>query len=341
MLRRTPLKPIFVACCISILLFAFLAFPGFHLTPHVQAASTYQVQFKPDISYGPLPDEILDQCLPVGAPVSRPGIIMIHGGGWMGGDKAKFDTMCAEYAAEGYVATTINYRLAPRYQWPDQIGDVQLAVRYLRANASSLGLDPTRICALGTSAGAHLALMLDELQSIHLADVASLYPNISPTVQCVVDGFGPTDLAQLFTENPPVQRYIYNLLDYQVPPAPIYRDASPLDNITTQAGPALIIQGTQDKTVLPNQSQELFQAFLHDGLSAQYISYDGGHGYSGLSAAQLNTIMDQINTFLNTVEQPGVIAGPISIPSERCELLGITLRCMPVSENRPLSSVIG
>src|SRR5579864_1406516 len=213
---RMPVRIIFVACCMSALLFTFLVLPGFHQTPHVHAASFYPVQVSTDIAYGPQPDEVLDQCLPVGAPSSRPGIIMIHGGGWIAGDKRHFEDLCMHYAAQGYVATTINYRLAPRYQWPDQIGDVQLAVRYLRVNASNLGLDPTRICALGGSAGAHLALLLDELQTIHPADVASIYADTSPTVRCVVDQFGPTALDQLFEENPIVQRNIYDLLDDQV-----------------------------------------------------------------------------------------------------------------------------
>lgn len=302
---RMHMKNIFVACCLSILVFAFLELPGFHLTPHVRAATSYPVQVFNNISYGPLRDEVLDECLPVGAPPSEPGIIMIHGGGWIAGDKVHFEELCMNYAAQGYIATTINYRLAPQYQWPDQIGDVQLAVRYLRMNASSLGLDPKRICALGNSAGAHLALLLDELQTIHPADVASIYSDTSPTVQCVVDQFGPTDLSQLFQENPSVQQNIYDLLDYQVPPAPIYQDASPLDNIAAQSGPALIIQGTQDQTVLPDQSQELYQALLNDGISAQYISYDGGHGFSGLSPDQIDVIMAQINAFLNAVELPG------------------------------------
>jgi acetyl esterase/lipase len=295
---------IFPACCMSVLLFVFLAFPVFHLTPHAHATSSYPVQVSTDISYGPQPYEVLDQCLPVGGPKPRPGIIMIHGGGWVGGDKSHYEQLCMNYAAQGYVAATINYRLAPQYQWPDQIGDVQLAVRYLRVNASSLDLDPTRICALGDSAGAHLALLLDELQTIHSADVASLYSHTSPTVQCVVDQFGPTDLSELYEENPSVQQNIYDLLDYQVPPAPIYSDASPIDNIDAKMGPALIIQGTQDQTVLPDQSQGLYQALQNDGISAQYISYDGGHEYSGLTLSQIDAIMAQINNFLNAIELP-------------------------------------
>lgn len=314
MLRSAYIKTIFVAFCIIIILGVILVFVDLYLIPHPANTSTtstststpsYRVQFSPDVSYGPHPGEALDQCLPVGAPTSRPGIIMIHGGSWVGGDKSRYDTMCRIFANEGYVATTINYRLAPQNQWPDQIGDVQLAVRYMRANASSLSLNPARICALGDSAGSQLALLLDELQTIHPADVASLYSNVSPAVQCVVDQFGPANLAQLYNENPPDRSYILALLDNHVPPSQLYTDASPSDHITDKTGRALIIQGTQDTTVLPDQSQELYQAFLHDGIPAQYISYVGGHEYQGLSQSQLQSNLTQIYNYLLAVEPPG------------------------------------
>lgn len=264
----------------------------------------YRVRISTDISYGPYADETLDQCTPLNAPSAQPGIIMIHGGGWIGGDKSHYDTLCSHYAALGYVVTTINYRLAPRYQWPAQIGDVQLAVRWMRIHATDTGLDPNRMCALGDSAGAHLSLLLDELQYIHPSDVANIFPNTSPTVQCVIDQFGPTDLAQLYKENPLIQKFIYDLLDFRTPPDPLYQDASPLDNIASQTGRALIIQGTQDQMVLPNQSQELQQAFQNNGISVQYISYNGGHEYAGLSQGQINAIMAKVQDFLNSVEPP-------------------------------------
>jgi acetyl esterase/lipase len=261
-----------------------------------------------NIPYGPMADEILDQCVPIGAPPLRPGIIFIHSGGWQAGDKSHYDGACMSFAARGYVATSINYRLTSGgYQWPDQIGDVQLAVRYMRANASVTGMDPNRMCAFSDSVGAHLALLLDELQTIHPADVANLYPTLSPSVMCVIDQFAPTDLTNLYDEGRPfVQRDIVNLLDGQTPtqnPA-IYADASPTSNITAQTGPVLIIQGTLDTTVPPNQSTELQADLQAAGVSVQYISYVGGHEYSGLTIAQIDAIHAQMTTFLQSELHP-------------------------------------
>lgn len=290
-----------------LLIFVLLAFslPGHAQIPiRGQVPAHYRVRITADISYGPFAGETLDQCTALNAPPAQPGIIMIHGGGWIGGDKSRYDTMCLQYAALGYVVTTINYRLAPLYQWPAQIGDVQLAVRWMRIHAAETGLDPNRMCALGDSAGAQLSLLLDELQYIHPSDVANIFPNTSPTVQCVVDQFGPTGLAQLYKENPPVQRFISDLLDFRAPPDPIYQDASPLDNIASRTGRALIIQGTQDHTVLPNQSKELQQAFQNNGISVQYVSYNGGHEYVGLTQGQIKAIMAKVQNFLTSVEPP-------------------------------------
>jgi acetyl esterase/lipase len=248
----------------------------------------HQISAVNNVSYGPKPDEVLDRCAPVGAETLRPAVILIHGGAWAGGDMTHYTHECQDLAHLGFVAITINYRLtSERDQWPDQIGDAQLAVRWMRANAATLKLDPSRICALGDSAGAHLALLLDEFTTIHSADVAHLYPNVSPQVKCVVDQFGPTDLAKLYTQGLPfVKSAITALMDGKTPAQDpsLYRDASPVDHINAQTGQVMIIQGTQDTTVLPGQSTELRQDLQKAGIPVRYVSYKGGHEYAGTSS---------------------------------------------------------
>ena len=93
---------------------------------------------------------------------NRPAILAIHGGAWRGGDKAWGAQFAEELCPSGYVVFSINYRLSsrPHGQWPAQIEDVQKALRYIRANAVRLRIDPTRIASLGMSAGGHLATMV-------------------------------------------------------------------------------------------------------------------------------------------------------------------------------------
>jgi acetyl esterase/lipase len=93
---------------------------------------------------------------------SRPAILAIHGGAWMGGDKGWGENIAAELCPHGYVVFSINYRLSsqPNGTWPAQIEDIQRALRYIRANAGRFRIDPRRIASLGMSAGGHLATMV-------------------------------------------------------------------------------------------------------------------------------------------------------------------------------------
>ena len=96
------------------------------------------------------------------ARTNRPAILAIHGGAWMGGDKAWGEQFAGELCPFGYVVFSINYRLSdrPGGTWPAQIEDVQKALRHIRANAARFRIDPDRIASLGMSAGGHLATMV-------------------------------------------------------------------------------------------------------------------------------------------------------------------------------------
>ena len=259
----------------------------------------YQVAIMQNVAYGPLTDEMLDLCLPQGVPGTHPGVILIHGGGWDAGDKSEFASECSYLASQGLVAATVNYRLWPASTWPAQLVDVQLAVRFLRAHAAEFMLDPARLCSWGDSAGGHLAVFLDVLATIHPGDQADLLTNQSPGVSCVVDDFGPTDLTT-YGVTPGQKGLLQGLLDkatLQSDPA-LYRDASPVFSVSSKSGATLIVQGTEDTTVPPEQSQELQAALQKNGVSVQYISYIGDHGFLGLNGEQITVIEAQSVSFI-------------------------------------------
>ncbi|MEO8628190.1 MAG: alpha/beta hydrolase, partial [Betaproteobacteria bacterium] len=89
-----------------------------------------------------------------------PGVLMVHGGGWHEGKRKHMGRFSKMLARRGYVVVNIDYRLAPQFHFPAQIEDLREAVRWMRANAVSLKLDPMRIGAWGYSAGAHLVALL-------------------------------------------------------------------------------------------------------------------------------------------------------------------------------------
>jgi acetyl esterase/lipase len=126
----------------------------------------------PDIPYGNADGDplLLDACFPdeeeladPSAP-ARPAIVVIHGGSWQRGDKANLNwrSVCQWFASEGFVAVSVNYRLAPTAVFPAQLDDVQDAVDWLRdpAQVERYNIDPDRIGAFGGSAGGSLAALL-------------------------------------------------------------------------------------------------------------------------------------------------------------------------------------
>jgi len=123
-----------------------------------------------DIRYreGPSKQWRLDLAMPANrAGKPRPGIVVIHGGGWLEGDKSSFTLHkygvpgnIEDFAALGFVAVTINYRLSGEAPFPAALEDCRCAVRWLRAHAGDYNLDPKHIGAYGNSAGGHLALLL-------------------------------------------------------------------------------------------------------------------------------------------------------------------------------------
>jgi acetyl esterase/lipase len=266
----------------------------------------YKVQAQSNVPYGSPVNlsERLDLCLPVGAAGLRPGVVLIHGDGFTNGDKSEYDPLCLAYASYGFVVTTIDYRLAPQSLWPAPLVDAQLAVRWLRANASKYHLDPQRLCAQGDSAGASLALFLGALTSNHPGDKASLFSNQSPHVSCVVDLFAPVDLS-LLTTNAIWQGIFPQMFGPGNQNSSILlHDASPIFAINAQSVSTLIIQGALDTVVPPGQSKALQTKLQSFHVPVSYISYPGGHGLSGLSAKQIQALTLQALSFLTAHENP-------------------------------------
>ncbi len=139
----------------------------------------------------------------------RPLLVFIHGGGWNIGSVADhhYREKIAEAARRGYVAATIEYRLAdveakaggPRFPWPAQSEDVRCAVKYLLSRADELHVDRTRIGLVGHSAGGQLALMTTLAPATeHLEGTWCPFAAETFSVKAVVSYAGPGDLRPLY-----------------------------------------------------------------------------------------------------------------------------------------------
>ena len=143
--------------------------------------------------------ETLNVYEPSSPPRSTPAVVDIHGGGWVSGD-ANLQPGTVDWDVEpalvgkGWVFVSINYRLAPSSPWPAQLEDAKCAIRFLRANAPALHIDPNRIGVIGASAGGHLASMLGLTGDGQSQFDVGRYLDQSSAVEAVVDEYGPTDL---------------------------------------------------------------------------------------------------------------------------------------------------
>lgn len=210
-----------------------------------------------------------------------PAIVAIHGGGWIQGDKASYEGLIRYLAARGYVAASVNYRLAPDHAFPAQLQDVSCAVRWLRRNAQRLDVDPDRIGAMGSSAGAHLALMLGVVEPDRELEGEACNDGPSSRVRAVVSWFAPTDLTLAMPE---IQDAIDALLGGpQLERLELARRASPVAHLAPGDATILTLHGTEDPLVPYQQARLLHEAANRAGVPASLVPMAGqGHGWRGL-----------------------------------------------------------
>lgn len=187
---------------------------------------------------------------------SVPAVLFVHGGGWTGGDKSGFlESNAAKMMFQlGFAVGSINYRLAPEFSFPAQINDCKLAVRFLRANAGALDLNPDRIAVMGGSAGGHLVLLMG-LAGPEAGLEGPGLEGYSSSVSSVVNYFGPTDLTLPGLSFHPL---ILSLLGCSPADCPDKaRAASPVAHVTAGDPPVLTIHGEKDSIVPYNQAVEI------------------------------------------------------------------------------------
>lgn len=199
--------------------------------------------------------------------VQRPGVLFIHGGGFTKGDKAEYRSasVSADLARAGYVVVSCNYVLGAKDQpgvWPRNIADCRDAVRWMRANADALGLDPERIAVAGGSAGGYLALMVG-LSDDKTGPGGYSQAKHSAKVSAVIDMYGVVNFSKHGKG--------------QVPGASAAEQAAylPANQCDPQDPPVLILHGTADTTVDIAQSDELARALRAAKVSYEYVIVDG------------------------------------------------------------------
>lgn len=191
----------------------------------------------------------LDLYKPKAAATPLPAIVCIHGGGWQKGTRAGMADLSRALAARGYVVVSISYRLSDEAAFPAQLHDVKAAVRWLRANAATHGIDPARIGAIGHSAGGHLAALLATTGGVRELEGSGNHDGIDSRIQTAVAGGTQTDLTVEHVRAKSEEKggiYPKFLGDSYAKTPAAYAAASPLHHLDRGDPPLAFFTGEQD-----------------------------------------------------------------------------------------------
>ncbi len=245
-----------------------------------EADKTGLLRYQLDIPYAN--DSVfqkLDLYLPNKGDGPFPVIAFYHGGGWRRGDKSDMQVEAFfKLLKFGYAVASINWRLSFEAKYPKAVFDAKAAIRYLRAHAKELHLDPTRVAAAGDSAGGYLALMLATTAGrAELEDLSMGCPDERSDVSCAVAWYPITDFLTEFAQSKENEiEGIINTSDnsreYQDPHSPegaflgaalsqfhpfYLRQVSPIHYISKEMAPVLLQHGRED-FIAPRQQSESF-----------------------------------------------------------------------------------
>ena len=103
------------------------------------------------------PEQLLDIYYPAGTAEKLPIIVSVHGGAYMYGNKEVYQYYCMSLAQKGFTVVNLNYRLAPEHKFPDQLGDINSAMKFVCRTADEYRGDLDNVFFVGDSAGAQMA----------------------------------------------------------------------------------------------------------------------------------------------------------------------------------------
>ncbi len=242
---------------------------------------------------------------------SRPAIVLFFGGGWTSGSPGQFEQQCRYFASRGMVAITADYRVASRHQAKAAqcVADAKSAVRYVRAHAKELGVDPKRIAAGGGSAGGHIAGCTGAVPGLE-------EPGEDKAVSSVPDAMVLFNPALALA---PVEGNDFGGFGSRLPAEKLGAEPvaiSPAHNVKAGTPPTIIFHGKADTTV-PFATVEAFaEAMKKAGNRCEVMGFEGQqHGFFNFGRgdnAMFRETLKQADKFLASL---GWLAGDATVDS--------------------------
>jgi len=253
------------------------------------------VTFK-NVSYGSNSQQVYDLYLPEGRTDSTTKVIMlIHGGGWTEGDKEDMDNFVSLIQREhpNHAIVNVNYVLAsvspPVTAFPNQFLDIEAVIQKITSEQETLQILP-EFGFIGTSAGAHIALMYDYAY------------DTNNQVKFVANIVGPTDFTDPFYADDPNFTIALSLLvdESQYAEGTNYAEAtSPVYQVSTSSSPAALFYGNQDPLVPLSNGASLDEALSDSQITHSFTTYNGGHG-DDWSVTDVLNLQTQISEYIDT-----------------------------------------
>jgi acetyl esterase/lipase len=241
---------------------------------------------------------------------SAPCIIVLHTGGWNSGSPDEFNALNAFLVHRGYAVAAIEYRLAPRWKWPAQRDDAFDALRYLKAQHESLGIDPTQFVLLGRSAGGQIAEVV-------------AYTAHDPAIRACIAFYAPADLDFAYQfgreddllKSPQLLRNFLGGSPQQNPEN--YHDASSINFVAKDSPPTLLFHGTPDALVWSKQSERLDQRLTEVGARHLWLRLPWAtHGFDFNLAGPGGQLSTYAISYFLAAELKQKLSADISAPKE-------------------------
>jgi acetyl esterase len=241
---------------------------------------------------------LLDVYRPDDVGDAVPAVIFVHGGGFRTGDRNWMRRAALDASARGWVGISIDYRLTETPGHPGEVEDVRAAVAWVRANADTLGVDPTRLALYGTSAGGTLA---------SLAGVMTVGPlDAGERVVGVVSFSGVMDFTTLIEEvgpGTPPARTVANYLGCAPDGCPeLHRDASPITHVSEDDPPHFVAQSTEEMIPV-SQGVAMADTLESVGVGSQLELVEGS-----LHGSALDRVESQRDAAFDFLEERFVLA---------------------------------
>ena len=251
---------------------------------------------------------------PVGSEKST-AIIHIHGGGFRGGSKEGART-AKPLAALGYVCVAMQYRLSGEAKWPAQIEDVKTCIRWVRANAGELGVDPAKVVVCGYSAGSHLALVAAGSQNLPALEGTGGNPSAGTDLAACVAFYPPASMERRPDGSTP-EVMAAAASDDDI------RRASPITYVGPGYPPTILLHGTADTALGVENSFRLYEALTAAGAKVELHILEGLEHifdtypeFAGLSASAIDLFVDRhvVNPRVYPGRLPQAAAAPAGVP---------------------------